>query len=872
MLKAPNCRAVVGMMKQEAPQDSSVYEIGPHLGWVLVDLAASEATGVLRTVRPRGPASIHFQRGLVTRVQADDIEPLVAFLVRKQLLSAAEMRSAICEIEHLDITLAAAFERLGLMDVASLDRLRARRTREALEEITAVGARVFDFEERYADGGPPVEVAEPVLRALVRSGAAQEWLASHQGFEGTLVETETMAKIRPAVVAALGEDVMPRPDETMPQLAVRLGDQDMPKVAALLLAGLLELQEYLTESPEHLEERAVTLDATEEACRLLIRASELYDARGDAIEARRAALSALRRRPTSAAPLVQVERLCARASEVATLELVYELVNGAMPGPYGRRALLYRAGRIFETEFADVARAREYYRRAVSQAPESGAALDALRRTSLALGDMATVADAYTTVGLANSNPAQAQSWLQKAADIARRSGDEARALAILAQAERIVEPRRSLPDANAEAPGPDEIEPIFEDEAGDAQPEAPPQASPVDPTAHDSATWGRMLLEPIDEAALDAAFSGDQGGAQGEVLLVPRPHASGPAGGEPARPTPQPQETLEELCGVVALFPSDLERLRSLRERAGRSPGEPAAAAAASLFALLDAENGSAPLGRSDTMTPLNDDLLYELATPPDTPEARALALLWKVASQLVTKDLADFGVGRAIPQKPGEMTPATRAFTETQPLVPVEPVRLLHMASGPVARVVLSRPLSLLTGSGGLVDSPDLRFRIVRCVAMCHRSLVLPCLMGTKDLNILLQAINAAFGRSPPRGSLHFVAASLAQDLWTAVPRSAQGDLRDLLAESESPDIDALKAEALAAAHRIALLLTGDAAAAIRTAVADDPFLAGTDPTTDEGLARAIERSEQVADLVRLALWPRYWQLRLGIDEQQP
>jgi tetratricopeptide (TPR) repeat protein len=861
------------MKKQEAPQDSSVYEIGPHLGWVLVDLAASEATGVLRTVRPRGPASIHFQKGFVTRVQADDLEPLVAFLVRRQLMSAAEMRSAICEIEHLDITLAAAFERLGLMDVASLDRLRARRTREALEEITAVGARVFDFEERYADGGPPVEVADPVLRALMRSGAAQEWLASHQGIEGTLVETETMTRLRPAIVSAIGEDAMPRPDETMPQLAARLGEQDLPKVAALLLAGLLELQEYLTESPEHLEERAVALDATEEACRLLIRASELYDDRGDAIEARRAALSALRRRPTSAAPLAQVERLCARASEVATLELVYELVNGAMPGPYGRRALLYRAGRIFETEFADVGRAREYYRRAVAQAPESGAALDALRRTSLALGDMATVADAYTTVGLSNSNPAQAQSWLQKAADIARRSGDEARAQAILAQAEKIVEPRRSMPDAAADAglaaSSPDEIEPIFDDEAGAAEPGAPAQAAPVDPTAHDSATWGRMLLEPIDEAALDAAFAGDPGAGQAEVLLVPKSHAASSGPSAEARPAPQPQETLEELCGVVALFPSDLARLRSLRERARRSPGEPAAAAAASLFAIVDAENGSAPLGSDDTMAPLSDDLLYELATPPDTPEARALALLWKVASQLVTKDLAEFGVGRAIPQKPGEMSPATRAFSAAQPLVPVEPVRLLHMASGPVARVVLSRPLSLLTGPAGLVDSPDLRFRIVRGLAMCHHSLVLPCLMGTKDLNILLQAINAAFGRSPPRGSLHFVAASLAQDLWTAVPRASQGELRDLLAESESPDIDALKAEALAAAHRIALLLTGDAAAAVRTAVADDPFLAGTDPSTEEGLARAIERSDQVADLVRLALWPRYWHLRLGIRE---
>lgn len=846
------------MKRPQKPEDSTVFELGPPLEWVLVDLAASEETGVLRTIRARGPAAIHFQRGKVTRVQAEDYEPLVAYLVRKQMLSAAEMRSAICEIEHLDVTLADAFERLGLMDKLSLDRLRARRTKAALEEIITSGARVFDFETRAADAGPPVDVVEPVVRTLVRAGLAEEWLESHLDLQGGLQETPTLEKLRDVALTFIGEELLPAEGETMSRLLERVGEEGEQTVAALIMVGFLELTELLTESPEHLEERAAALDTSDEACRLLIRASELYEARGDSIEARRASLSALRRRPTAASPLAQVERLCARGHELATLELVYELVNGAMPGCYGRRALLYRAGRIFETEFGDMGRAREYYRRAIGQVAESGAPLDALRRTSLALGDIIAVSDAYMAVGLASSNPAQQKTWLQQAADIAHRAGDEKRAQAILAQAEFIMAPRRTSP---------------VPDEAPSQQEEQPEESADFESFAD--------LADELTDGASSEEDRFDPNGGSGHVELLdeviltpppPGPPTSGPESRLHARPTSN-ERPLEELCAEVALFPSDLTRLEELRARTeGMSGDEPVSGAVASLMSVFGQHEESHPLGSTDTLKPLSEEMIRELATPPDTAEVRALATLWRAASQMITKDLADLGVGRAIPQSSGERSPAADAFDVAKELLPVEPVRLLHMPSGPPARVVLSRPLSLLTGPSGFEDSPDLRFRITKGVTMCHPDLILPCVMGSEDLDILIQATIAAFGQSPPRGSLHFVAASLAQDLWTAVPRATQEELKTLLTDASPTDIDAIRADALAAAHRLALLITGDVAAAIRVATSDDPALSSADVSTESGFAQVVERSEQVADLVRLALWPRYWELRLTSGSRAP
>lgn len=824
----------------------------------------------------------------MTRVEADDLEPLVASLVRKQLLTAREMRAALCEIEHLDITLAQAFDRLDLMDAAALDRLRARRTRELLEEIVTASGRATEFVDSEADGGPPISPVEAVIRGVVASGAPQAWLEDHREVEGSLRVTERFTVLREEVVKAGSEDLVTDSEvEPLSEVLTRLEDKEAEKLAALVLIGLLDLEEAASETPEGLEARAGALEATEEACQMLLQASELYAAKDMDAEARRAALSALRRRPTSAAPLTQVEQLCAEAGEVATLELVYELVNGAMPGPHGRRALLYRAGRVFEMEFIDTPRAREYYRRAVAQIPESGASLDALRRTSLAIGDTLAVADAFVAVALTNGNLALRQSWLEKALEIASRAGNATRVKSIKGKIRELdaqIEAAKEedaptmleveLTEATAEASSQmgintepsdafdwSSLDDAFTDDI--AAETALPEKGPVDPTSQDSDFWGRTLLQPLEDEEPDIHVH--PGLDDEELLLTPNANTRASAA-KAAAPTVI-EEDIDELCGALAATPGDLDRLRALMIGAAETIDEPVAQAATSLLALFDTDLPSCPLGDNQRLGALTDEQITALTEPPTSPENMALATLWRSASQLVTKDLADFGVGRAVPQKPNAVSPATDAFNEALRLLPsADPVRLLHMSAGPTAKVVLSRPLSLLTGPSGLLDAPDVRFRIIKAVASCYPTLVLPGLMAGDDLTILLQALHAAFGQSPPRGSLHFQAASLAQDLWTAVPRGAQRELSDHLVGASLPDVDTLRAEALAAAHRIALLITGDAAAAIRTAVADDPFLAGIDPTTEEGYARAIERSELVADLVRFALWPEYWQVRLG------
>jgi hypothetical protein len=151
-----------------------------------------------------------------------------------------------------------------------------------------------------------------------------------------------------------------------------------------------------------------------------------------------------------------------------------------------------------------------------------------------------------------------------------------------------------------------------------------------------------------------------------------------------------------------------------------------------------------------------------------------------------------------------------------------------------------------------------------------MTRPDLVLACGLPPPDLALALRALQAAFGRRPERGSLDFGAASLAQDLWAAVPRDTQLDLRALLAAAAETDAEGVRARASAAANRLALVATGDVRAALRVVVGDDPFLAGTDPSTEAGFARAARRSEQVAALVRLAIDPVFseigWRIAPG------
>lgn len=959
------------MTVKGAVEMRATTEFGPPPAWVFVDMAAARATGVLNLMRAQGPASAHFLNGRVTRVEAADKESLLDTLVSQGELTTSQHRAVLADIEQLDVTLAATLERHEIMSRQELDELRAKITAADLEDLIATGCRIRDFEEAKPDTGPVVEVLEPVVMGLVRAEATQRWMSNTHNLEGSLTRTEKYWKLRQHIAAVINEDELPASKERFDVVAERSGSTTLEQIAALVICGLLEVTREDVETSEELEQRAAGLAVTEEACRLLIRASESYEEQGDIANARRAALSALRRRPTLTAPLDQVERLCVGANEVATLELVYELVNGALPGPFGRRALLYRAGRLFELELADPHRAREFYRRSVAQVPESGAPLTALQRTSNALDDMRPVIDAYASIGLASHRPDLREEWLTRAAETAKESGYDRVAAEILAHLETPEAPEdlELQPGDNDAAAVTREEAAVdsTEDEAHPSPPPVPVQASTAEASveaelvgdeddgrneradlqylsAEDVASEVSSALDAAFKTELDSVLAGENQQSdessnpslrEQRLTPIPAPPASSPPpapgdGGSqrataaspvpgiivenvgpltpiptsapqrPSRPTPPPETVhlssevevgpspvrtaandgspmtilaapadeirLRQLCTSFIEAPGDIQRIGALRDAVKSSSDTVGKAGVSSFLALFDTEGPPKPLGDSASLEKLSNEIIRDLALLPRLPDLLALSKLWRAAPQLLAKELADLGVGRAMPPPAQGSTPAGVAFNTAHHLIPSEASKILYLPAGPTVQVALTQPPSVLVGPGGQEDSPALKFRIARAVAMGHPELLLPCVLKPDELRILLMALQAAFGESPPRGSLDFAAASLAQDLWTAVPRSAQGNLGQLLGMRPMPEVEEIRDRALRSATLLATLTTGDAATALRVSVADDPFLSGADPTTEEGFVRALQRSPSLTALVRLALSPKYWELRLA------
>jgi hypothetical protein len=254
------------------------------------------------------------------------------------------------------------------------------------------------------------------------------------------------------------------------------------------------------------------------------------------------------------------------------------------------------------------------------------------------------------------------------------------------------------------------------------------------------------------------------------------------------------------------------------------------------------------------------------------DYPLLHALRILWRAAPQLFRKDLAEMGIVRAVPQSASDPSPASLAFWSACRALGVRNTALLVVPSGPAVRVVATTPPSVLIGPSARDASPELRFRLARAAAMTMPDYLLACALPPNELAATLCAVEAAFGKSPARGSLDFAAASLAQNLWTAMPVETQEELRLVLDKAPAIDAEGVRTIAMGAVGRLGLAATGDVRAAVRVTVGDDPFLAGTDPSTEEGFKRAAHRSEHVAALIHLAIDPSFGQLGWRLAPVEP
>jgi tetratricopeptide (TPR) repeat protein len=130
--------------------------------------------------------------------------------------------------------------------------------------------------------------------------------------------------------------------------------------------------------------------------------------------------------------LQELERLTAKARDVATMKGVYELLAKNATGTHGEKALLYRAGRFFE-QLGLPHEAVAAYMRSFQLDPQSGAALRAIERIANEQADWEPLVRALQVLAEAAPDPGTRASALRRAAGAAEVGLlDRERALGLL--------------------------------------------------------------------------------------------------------------------------------------------------------------------------------------------------------------------------------------------------------------------------------------------------------------------------------------------------------------------------------------------------------------------------------------------------------
>ena len=197
-------------------------------------------------------------------------------------------------------------------------------------------------------------------------------------------------------------------------------------------------------------ERAIALSATapsEVGARLLERALVIAESElEDPTLALRVVLRGLEIAPHHGELLVALERLCLELSELGLARTAYDRLVAEAVGPNSRRALLYRAGRLYERAGAHRA-ALDAYVQAFAESPNAGVIFHALERLGGVLSDLEPFIGACISLSEVTRHADQRVGYLRRAADVLDDTlGQKYRAFETLIRAWSIT-PTRELED-----------------------------------------------------------------------------------------------------------------------------------------------------------------------------------------------------------------------------------------------------------------------------------------------------------------------------------------------------------------------------------------------------------------------------------------
>ncbi len=314
----------------------------------------------------------------------------------------------------------------------------------------------------------------------------------------------------------------------------------------------------------------------------------------------------------------------------------------------------------------------------------------------------------------------------------------------------------------------------------------------------------------------------------------------------------------------VVAADPGRIGSLRAMHRTFLALGAESEAAAIASVLSTFDSSFGGAVAPPPEAIREPPDGALAAIRPGGFDGVARVLGLIWEGAYTLLRKELSDFGAAPATRLSPLEDSPLARAFLFASRMLGLPKASVfVRPDRGAFIEVVATHPPCVIVGAGFQAETARARFVLGRAIEGTSGGLVLGLSTAPEEIDVLIQAVRIALGGTPGLATPR--AMDLAPRLAKAMPPRVERALKDETLRTPLPD-DARTWSTLVrkAANRAGLLVSGDAAACLRTLALEIPELDGVDVGTALGFQEAAARSAEFGDLVAFAVSEEYLALR--------
>jgi hypothetical protein len=245
-------------------------------------------------------------------------------------------------------------------------------------------------------------------------------------------------------------------------------------------------------------------------------------------------------------------------------------------------------------------------------------------------------------------------------------------------------------------------------------------------------------------------------------------------------------------------------------------------------------------------------------LGDAPRYDQLKILGLVWESAAPLFKETIGDYGMRTAdqiTPFSTGPVAPILEKAIRSLGYVRMavyyrrEKRYELHVVRTTPPSVAVSLPLGRLPLS--------LEFYLARCFWAVNPRRILAYSLPVRDGQMLVQAVQAAFGEArAPGEKVDSTVSGLTQDLWHLVPGKIQDRLRSLLEQPTTMDFASLQRMTKLECTFAGLLFSGDLASAVRHGLPEDLPVSHTGSVEEPVLSGAILEAPHVQDLICFAL----------------